>query len=372
MDALADSGQLSAVDHCDAQLARARALADLGDAPSAEAQAEAVQSIAAEAEHVAYMVLGSAARARAMAAGGRRADAEEQLESARQVLSRHSVRALLGEAVDRAAAEVAILSGDRVAARRTVERLAQGRNRDLMAIRVLAMGGGLSEADVVHTVQRVRPESPREVVHARLLMAALTAASRRAEASMHLRAAAGLAHEHGMLLALQGSSEEVLVLAEQTGIRRCGPGRVIPRGRAAAPRRTAGARCGRAERGGAPAPRPARGVPERIASSPMTSGSRRTRSRRGCAGSTPSSASTTGTPPCGPLTRGVERPVPAYSSRPDRASQRSIVHARPTARATPTTVNSTLSTVSPTVISASSPAERKMSSIGVRNSVCMK
>ena len=32
---------------------------------------------------------------------------------------------------------------------------------------------------------------------------------------MHLRAAAALAHEHGMLLALQGSSEEVLVLAEQ-------------------------------------------------------------------------------------------------------------------------------------------------------------
>ena len=32
---------------------------------------------------------------------------------------------------------------------------------------------------------------------------------------MHLRAAAGLAHEHGMLLALLGSSEEVLVLAEQ-------------------------------------------------------------------------------------------------------------------------------------------------------------
>ena len=111
MDALADSGQLSAVDQCDAQLARARALADLGEVPPAEVQAGAVQGCAAEAEHVAYMVLGSAARARAMAAGGRRADAEEQLESARQVLSRHSVRGHLGEAVDRAAAEIAILSG---------------------------------------------------------------------------------------------------------------------------------------------------------------------------------------------------------------------------------------------------------------------
>ncbi len=262
MDALADSGQLGAVDHCDARLARARALADLGDVPSAEAQAEAVQGTASEAEHVAYMVLGSAARARAMAAGGRRADAEEQLESARQILSRHSVRGPLGEVVDRAAAEVAVISGDRVGARRTVERLAPGRNRDLLAIRVLAMGGGLSEADVVRTVQRVRPESPREVVHARLLMAALTATSRRAEASMHLRAAAGLAHEHGMLLALQGMLRGGPGARGAAGIRRCGPGRVVPRGRAAAPRRTAGARCGRTERGGAPAPRAARGVPE--------------------------------------------------------------------------------------------------------------
>ena len=261
MDALADSGQLSAVDQCDAQLARARALADLGEVPPAEVQAGAVQGCASEAEHVAYMVLGSAARARAMAAGGRRADAEEQLESARQVLSRHSVRGHLGEAVDRAAAEIAILSGDRVAARRTVERLAHGRNRDLMTIRVLAMGGGLSEADVVHTVQRVRPETPREVVHARLLMAALTATSRRAEASMHLRAAAGLAHEHGMLLALAGELRGGPRARGAGGIRRCGRGRVIPGVRAAAPRRTAGAHCGRTERGGAPAPRPARGLP---------------------------------------------------------------------------------------------------------------
>ena len=215
MDALADSGQLGAVDHCDARLARAHALVDLGDVPSAKAQAEAVQGTASEAEHVAYMVLGASAQARAMAAGGRPAEAEEQLESARQILSRHSVRGPLGEMVDRAAAEVSVISGDRVGARRAVERLAQGRNRDLLAIRVLAMGGGLSEADVVRTVQRVRPESPREVVNARLLMAALTAATRRAEATMHLREAAGLAREHGMLLALQGCSEEVLVLAEQ-------------------------------------------------------------------------------------------------------------------------------------------------------------
>ena len=215
MDALADSGQLGAVDHCDARLARAHALVDLGDVPSAKAQAEAVQGTASEAEHVAYMVLGASAQARAMAAGGRPAEAEGQLESARQILSRHSVRGPLGETVDRAAVEVAILSGDRVGARRAVERLVQGRNRDLLAIRVLAMGGGLSEAEVVRTVQRVRPESPREVVNARLLMAALTAATRRAEAIMHLREAAGLAREHGMLLALQGCSEEVLVLAEQ-------------------------------------------------------------------------------------------------------------------------------------------------------------
>ena len=46
-------------------------------------------------------------------------------------------------------------------------------------------------------------------------MAAVTAASRPAEAQMHLSAAATIAYELGMLRALSGRSEEVVVLADR-------------------------------------------------------------------------------------------------------------------------------------------------------------
>jgi LuxR family maltose regulon positive regulatory protein len=215
LDALAASGWLGAADHCDARLARARGLADLGESALAESEAAAVQQTASEVQHVPYLVLGTLARARALAAGRRPAAAHEQLESARLVLSRHGARGPLAGVIDHVEADVAIMAGDRARARRAVERLSAGRGRDLLAVRVLAMGGLLAEADVVRTVRQARPESPREVVDARLLMAALTAPTRRSEATMHLRAAATLAHEHGMRLALRGRSEELLVLAEQ-------------------------------------------------------------------------------------------------------------------------------------------------------------
>lgn len=215
LDALAESGGLGAVDECDARLARARALGDLADTSAADREVAIVQRTSEEVQHVPYLVLGGLARARALGARGARAAADEQLEMARQALRRHGAQGPFSEVIDRVGVEIAIASGDRASARRAVERLAPGRNRDLLAIRVLAMGGALAGADVVRTVQRARPESPREVVDARLAMAALTVTTRRSEAVLHLRAAASLAHEQGMLLALRGRSEEVLVLTQQ-------------------------------------------------------------------------------------------------------------------------------------------------------------
>ncbi len=215
LEALTESGRLGAVDACDARLARARALDDLGQTAAAVAEAAAVQDTATRVEHVPYLVLGAVQRARALASAGQRAAADEQLESARSMMTRRSVRGPLRTALDRAGAEVAIVAGDRAAARRAVERLDEGRSRDVLAIRALSLGGRITEADVVRMIQAARPESPREVVDARLVMATLTAASRRSEAVMHVRAAAAVAHEQGMILALRGRCEEVLVLAEQ-------------------------------------------------------------------------------------------------------------------------------------------------------------
>ena len=84
------------------------------------------------------------------------------------------------------------------------------------------MGGCLTEAEAVRLARSVRPVVPRDVVDARMLMAAVTAASRPAEAQMHLSAAATITSELGMLRALVG--------AVGGG---CGPGRPS---RAAAPR----------------------------------------------------------------------------------------------------------------------------------------
>ena len=81
------------------------------------------------------------------------------------------------------------------------------------------MGGSLTEAEAVRLARSVRPVVPREVVDARLLMAAVTAASRPAEAEMHLSAAATIAYELGMLRALSGRSEEVVVLAQRVAQR---------------------------------------------------------------------------------------------------------------------------------------------------------
>jgi DNA-binding CsgD family transcriptional regulator len=55
------------------------------------------------------------------------------------------------------------------------------------------------------------------VVAARLLMATALATTRRAEAAMHLRTAAELAVEQGMLRALGAATEELLVLAGAIG-----------------------------------------------------------------------------------------------------------------------------------------------------------
>jgi LuxR family maltose regulon positive regulatory protein len=77
------------------------------------------------------------------------------------------------------------------------------------------MGGSLTEAEAVRLARSARPMVPREVVDARMLMAAVTAASRPAEAQMHLSAAATIAYELGMLRALSGRSEAVVVLADR-------------------------------------------------------------------------------------------------------------------------------------------------------------
>lgn len=211
LGALGTIGAIGVVDDADARLGLARALVDLADPVAAQKQAGEVEQRAASVGHVTYQVLGAAARARALAALGEGVAAGRAIDRARQVLRQHAAGEGLMPAIDRAAVLVAVECGDRAGARRCLSRIPAGQARDRLAIRVAGMGGSLSESDAVRLVRSVRPVTPRDVVDARMLMAAVTA-PRPAEAEMHVTAAANVAYDNGMIRALSGRSEEVLVL----------------------------------------------------------------------------------------------------------------------------------------------------------------
>ncbi len=217
--ALEEAGAIGVADDCDARLARARALVDLGDPAAALQEAVEVEGRGASVGHVGYLVLGVVARARALAAGSDRPAAYQALEEARQVLRERAVDNGLVHVVDGAVVEISVELSDRERATRALVRIPAGRARERLAIRVAGMGGSLTEAEAVRLARSVRPVVPRDVVDARLLMAAVTAASRPAEAEMHLSAAATIAYELGMLRALSGRSEEVVVLAHRVAQR---------------------------------------------------------------------------------------------------------------------------------------------------------
>jgi ATP/maltotriose-dependent transcriptional regulator MalT len=215
LHAVASSGRVGASDDCDARLARALAHVDLGQVAQGHADAAQLEQTATAIQHVPYQVLAATTRARAAAVAQDVPAAEEHLERARHVVRVHAAGRELAQTVALAQVDVAFLCGERTSARRALAHLPPGRTRDRLAIRVLGMGGAVNDAEVVRQIQLVRPETPREVVDARMLMAVLTAPSRPMEAEMHLREAAAVATEAGLLTALRGRADVVQALAER-------------------------------------------------------------------------------------------------------------------------------------------------------------
>jgi LuxR family maltose regulon positive regulatory protein len=207
-------GSLIPVDDCDARLARARALVDLGEPEQALLDIDQVAQRASQVGHVTLTVLAGAAHALACAAGDDLAGAQEALARARHLVRERGAGADLGHALDRLDVEIAIAGGDRRGATRRLAALGTQNSQPTLAIRVASMGTAMSEAEVIQLVRAHQPKTPRHVVDARMLMASTLAPRRPAEAAMHLRTAADLAVEHGMLQALRGRSEELVVLAE--------------------------------------------------------------------------------------------------------------------------------------------------------------
>ena len=158
--ALEETGAIGAADDCDARLARARALVDLGDPAAALEDALEVEGRGASVGHVGYLVLGVVARARALAAGSDRPAAQQALEEARQILRERAVGNGLVQVVDGAVVEIAVELSDRERANRALARIPAGRARERLAIRVAGMGGSLTEAEAVRLARSARPVVP--------------------------------------------------------------------------------------------------------------------------------------------------------------------------------------------------------------------
>ncbi|HEX6886947.1 MAG TPA: LuxR C-terminal-related transcriptional regulator [Candidatus Nanopelagicales bacterium] len=214
LEGIEQVGAIGMVDDCDARLALAGALRDLDDVAAAVVQAEHVAQQAGAVGHVTYEVLGRVRMALALAAAAEGKAAGDQLQRAAERARGAGCGRELALRVEAAAVEVAVLAGDRRAAQLALERIPAADRDPFLGIRVAGMGPMRPEAEVIRMVRADRPVTPRQVVDVRLLMA-LSLAGRPAEAAMHLRTAADLAVECGMLRALAGRGEEVLALAEQ-------------------------------------------------------------------------------------------------------------------------------------------------------------
>jgi LuxR family maltose regulon positive regulatory protein len=212
--AVEELGSIGSVDDCDARLALAGALRDLDQVPDALTQATVVVERAQRVGHVTYQVLGLLRLALALAAGNQPEAATVTAERAAELVRAEGCGRELALRVDVAAVELAVQAGDRRAAQLALERIPAADRDPFLGIRVAAMGPMRPEAEVIRMVRADRPVTPRQVVDVRLLMA-LSLAGRPAEAAMHLRTAADLAVECGMLRALTGRGEEVLALAER-------------------------------------------------------------------------------------------------------------------------------------------------------------
>lgn len=170
---------------------------------------------ATEYGHVALTILGHCELARTAAALGDRAGSTRALDRARRMAAASEVSPSLLRRISQAAVEVALEWGDAARAGRAVAPLKAAEADPILAMRVAVLDKGPAKDDVRALLSRNPPTNPRQRLEGRFLITAALAASRPAEATTHLEAAARSAVEHGMLSALRGRGNGVLQLAER-------------------------------------------------------------------------------------------------------------------------------------------------------------
>lgn len=210
------NGALGSVDHCDARLARSRALLDLDDVPGAEAEALLLLGQVEPLRHATYEMLGRLVLAAVQTARGDDAGTTAQIDLARQVARDRAPGSDLLASIDEAEARLRLDLGDEQGSQRLVRRLPPGAERELLQARLLGAG---TTGPTARRFREVRPTTPRQAVELRLLIAGSLLRSRPLEAEDHLVAATEAAYEYGMHRVLVGRPAEVMALADRAGRR---------------------------------------------------------------------------------------------------------------------------------------------------------
>lgn len=211
------NGVLGSVDHCDARLARSRALLDLDDVRGAEAEALLLLGQAEPVKHATYEVLAHLVLAAVRAACGDAVGTMAQINLARQVVRVRAPGSDLLASIDEVEARLRLDLGDEQGSLRLVRRLPPGVERELLLARVL--GSRVAGRTGARNYREIRPATPRQVVEHRLLIAGALVRSRPLDAEDHLVAAAEAAYEYGMHRVLVGRPAEVVALADRAGRR---------------------------------------------------------------------------------------------------------------------------------------------------------
>lgn len=214
VSALERVGPLGRFDGCDAALAEATAAVDLDQPDTADAAANSVVARGMEHGHVTYHLLGLLALVAARGARADLAGARILLEEARLLLRTQAPGSDLTTRVDMADVSLCLEFGELERVRALATKMPDCFEKDMALLRL-----DRRHPPEVLQLRRLKPQTPRQLVDQRLLLATSFVVARPAEAEAHLLAAAEMAYELGLHRALVGWPEELHVAAERVARR---------------------------------------------------------------------------------------------------------------------------------------------------------
>lgn len=211
------AGEAPPITPLEARLARAIAMADLGEPAQSLQDADFVATWGDNSAHVPYAVLGRVARGRALSALGRTEEAFDALsEAATKLRAAAPGSALLAEVLA-AEASLRLDRGDTIGAERLVSRLPRQNRYALLQVRLMQIrrpGSG------VPNLASMQPQTSRERAQRAVLLASAALANGRiAEADRYVTTVGDIADETGFLVSLVGAPDDLVDFADRIAAR---------------------------------------------------------------------------------------------------------------------------------------------------------